>query len=95
MYLTYFINSNYLLKTNLNSIKQEKEVQDQILKENQLIVKEIALKYTTDSETWNRQKQKLLEKEKLVMHRHRKLRFLFILFFIFLAIYAYFPQIFF
>ena len=41
-------------------------MQDQILKENQLIVKEIALKYTTDSETWNRQKQKLLEKEKLV-----------------------------
>ena len=41
-------------------------MQDQVLKENQLLVKEIALKYTTDSDSWNRQKQKLLEKEKLV-----------------------------
>lgn len=29
-------------------------------------MKEVALKYSTDSEAWNRQKQKLLEKEKLV-----------------------------
>lgn len=45
---------------------QEKETQDQILKENQQLVKDIALKYTNDSESWNRQRQKLLEKEKLV-----------------------------
>ena len=29
------------------------------------MVKEIALRYTSDSEAWQRQKQKLLEKEKL------------------------------
>jgi hypothetical protein len=46
--------------------KQEKEIQDQVLKENQLLVKEIAMKYAGDSESWNRQKQKLQEKEKLV-----------------------------
>ena len=55
-----------LFRSKIRKLLKEKEVQDQILKENQLIVKEIALKYTTDSETWNRQKQKLLEKEKLV-----------------------------
>lgn len=55
-----------IFRSKIRKLLKEKEVQDQILKENQLIVKEIALKYTTDSETWNRQKQKLLEKEKLV-----------------------------
>ena len=44
-------------------------MQDHITKENQLLVKEIALKYTTDSDTWNRQRVKLLEKEKLVILR--------------------------
>lgn len=38
-----------------------------MLRENQLLVKEIAMKYATDSESWNRQKQKLQEKEKLVI----------------------------
>ena len=35
------------------------------LRESQLLVKEIALKYAADSDGWVRQKQKLLEKEKL------------------------------
>ena len=54
------------LRSKIRKLLKEKEIQDQVLKENQLLVKEIAMKYATDSETWNRQKQKLMEKEKLV-----------------------------
>ncbi len=53
------------LRSKIRKLLREKEIQDQVLKESQLLVKEIALKYATDSDAWNRQKQKLLEKEKL------------------------------
>ncbi|CAF0782220.1 unnamed protein product [Brachionus calyciflorus] len=52
-------------RSKIKKLIKEKEIQDQVLKENQKLVKEIALKYATDSDAWNRQKQKLLEKEKL------------------------------
>ena len=54
------------LRSKIRKLLKEKEVQDHITKENQLLVKEIALKYTTDSDNWSRQRGKLLEKEKLV-----------------------------
>jgi hypothetical protein len=56
------------LRSKIRKLLKEKEIQDQVLKENQLLVKEIAMKYAADSESWNRQKQKLQEKEKLVSH---------------------------
>ena len=54
------------LRSKIRKLLREKEIQDQVLKENQQLVKEIALKYASDSDSWNRQRQKLLEKEKLV-----------------------------
>jgi len=54
------------LRSKVRKLLKEKEVQDRLSKENQSLVKEIALKYKTDSDSWNRQKSKLLEKEKLV-----------------------------
>ena len=60
------------LRSKIRKLLKEKEVQDQVLKENQLLVKEIALKYTADSDSWNRQKQKLLEKEKLVSLKEKQ-----------------------
>jgi chromosome segregation ATPase len=53
------------LRSKVRKLLKEKEVHDHINKENQLLVKEIAHKYQTDSDNWNRQRQKLLEKEKL------------------------------
>lgn len=47
---------------------KDKETQDQVLKETQHLMKDIALKYQSDSDSWNRQRQKLLEKEKLVIY---------------------------
>ncbi|RNA11090.1 hypothetical protein BpHYR1_054377 [Brachionus plicatilis] len=52
-------------RSKIRKLLKEKEVQDQVLRDNQKLVKEIALKYANDSDAWNRQKQKLLEKEKL------------------------------
>jgi chromosome segregation ATPase len=53
------------LRSKIKKLLREKETQEQVLKENQQLVKEIALKYASDSDSWNRQKVKLLEKEKL------------------------------
>lgn len=53
------------LRSKIRKLLKEKEIHDHINKENQLLVKEISHKYQTDSDNWNRQRQKLLEKEKL------------------------------
>jgi chromosome segregation ATPase len=45
---------------------KEKEIQEHVLKENQRLTKDIAHKYSIDSESWNRQRQQFIEKEHLV-----------------------------
>ncbi len=54
------------LRSKVRKLLKEKEVQDRLSKENQGLVKEIASKYKNDSDSWNRQRSRLLEKEKLV-----------------------------
>jgi chromosome segregation ATPase len=53
------------LRTKIRKLLKDKGSQDDALKESQQLVKDIALKYATDSELWQRHKTKLLEKEKL------------------------------
>ena len=44
------------LRSKIRKLLREKEAQELVLKENQQLVKEIALKYASDSDSWSRQK---------------------------------------